>query len=205
MNNFIFIIIWLVLWFGVMGLTNLLFKKRDFSYYKYPFQNLALFILSIFITLWVYRDVVLNYFVDISIGKILLICALFLFWIFVPYIYKNDYFSKRERISYQIPKFFEILFQQICFLGGLLTMGLSPLMFGILFFVVHIPIIFFIPSKFFLFPILGSLAGGIIFAYLQLQGVAGFLLAFFIHLVFWATTHYLFSINRMFGIVPIKR
>lgn len=198
------IIIWLIFWSSALGITNYLFKKHGVTYYEKSWQHTLFFILLSLTLFVVYQDQFFIYFNDISLWHFMVVLFLFILWLSVPKLYKNDYYAKKERFGYQLPKFFEILFQDICFLGGLLTFGISPTMFGLVFFVVHIPAIFLLPKKFALLPISGSLFGGLIFAHLQSQGVFGFLVALFIHLLFWATLHYALQKNIL-GITPLKR
>jgi hypothetical protein len=198
------IIIWIVFWFSVMGLPNYLFKKYKITYYENPWKHTLFFFFSIVMLFAVYQNVYAVYFNTFSSYHLLVVCCLFLVYLFVPVACHNEYYTKKELLGYQLPKFFEILFQQFCFLGGLLTFGVSPIMFGILFFVVHVPAIFLLPKKFALFPIIASLAGGLVFAYLQSYGISGFLIALSIHLLFWASFHHALTKNLL-GIIPIKR
>jgi len=172
----IWIIIWLIFWFSIMGLPNYLFKKYKITYYQNSWQHTLFFIFSSIILFIVYQNYFSSYFNNFSLYYLLIILCLFLLWLFLPAIYKNDYYTKKERFGYQLPKFFEVLFQQFCFLAGLLTFGISPIAFGTLFFVVHIPMLFFAPKKFVFFISAGSLIGGLIFAYLQSYGIFGFLI-----------------------------
>lgn len=198
------IIIWLFFWISALGITNFLFKKHGITYYEKSWQHTLFFIVFCLILSVVYQNQFLVYFNNLSWYHFLTALLLFTLWLSVPTLYKNDYYAKKERFGYQLPKFFEILFQDICFLGGLLTFGISPTMFGLVFFLVHIPAVFLLPKKFALLPIFGSLFGGFIFAHLQIQGISGFLIALFIHLLFWATLHYALQKNLL-GITPLKR
>ncbi len=203
----IWVIIWLFFWASALGLTNYLFKKHNITYYEKSWQHTIFFLVLSLILFVVYKSYFVIYFNNLSLLHLAVVLALFIIWLFIPNIYKNDYYNKKDRFGYQLPKFFEILFQDICFLGGLLTFGLSPTAFGLVFFVVHIPAIFILPKKFALLPIIGSLFGGLIFAYLQSQGILGFLIAFSIHLSFWSILHYALSKseNGFWGIMPLKR
>lgn len=198
------IIIWLFFWSSALGITNYLFKKHGVTYYEKSWQHTFFFIILCLILSILYKNQFLSYFSSFSLYHFLVVLLLFILWLSVPKLYKNDYYAKNERFGYQLPKFFEILFQDICFLGGLLTFGISPTMFGLVFFVVHIPAVFLLPKKFTLLPIFGSLFGGLIFAHLQIQGISGFLTALSIHLLFWATLHYALQKNLL-GITPLKR
>lgn len=198
------IIIWLFFWTSALGITNYLFKKHGITYYEKSWQHTLFFIALCLILFAVYQNQFLVYFNNLSWYHFLTALLLFTLWLSAPNFYKNDYYAKKERFGYQLPKFFEILFQDICFLGGLLTFGISPTMFGLVFFLVHIPAVFLLPKKFALLPIFGSLFGGFIFAHLQIQGISGFLIALFIHLLFWATLHYVLQRNLL-GITPLKR
>ena len=202
----IWIPIWLIFWFGVMGAPNHLFKKYGIAYYKYSWQHTIFFILATAILGFVYRSQFAVYFQSLPSYFLLVIALLFLLWIFVPFLYSKDYFTRKERFGYQLPKFFEILFLHLCFLGGLLTFGFSPIAFGLVFFAVHVPILFWLPKKFALMPVMGSLVGGVIFATLQSFGVSGFLVSLLIHLFFWSAFHFLLSSKKGFlGIIPVKR
>ncbi|MFZ2523370.1 MAG: hypothetical protein WAW92_03200 [Minisyncoccia bacterium] len=198
------IIIWLFFWVSGLGITNYLFKKHNITYYEKSWEHTLLFIVLSIILFIVYRNQFSVYFHNFSLPYLLTIILLFVLWLSVPTLYKNDYYTKKERFGYQLPKFFEILFQDICFLGGLLTFGISPIMFGLFFFVVHIPAVFLLPKKFALLPIFGSLFGGLIFAHFQSQGILGFLIALCIHLSFWAILHYVLQKNIL-GVTPLKR
>jgi hypothetical protein len=193
------------MWFGIMGLPNYLFKKYKITYYKKPWQHVLFYIFSIIILFIIYKDFFSMYFNKLSVYFFLAILFLFLFWIFIPSTYKNDYYLKKERFHYQLPKFFEIMFQQLCFLGGLLTFGVSPVVFGLVFFVAHIPMVFLISRKFSLSVIAASLIGGLIFAYLQSQGILGFLTSLSLHLAFWLVFHNILSRQYFLGIMPVKR
>ena len=187
-----------------MGITNYLFKRYKVTYHEKSWQHTLFFIALCLILFGVYQNQFLVYFNNLSFYHFFTILLLFILWLSAPAFYKNDYYAKKERFGYQLPKFFEILFQDICFLGGLLTFGISPTMFGLVFFIVHIPAVFLLPKRFALLPIFGSLFGGIIFAHLQIQGISGFLTALSIHLLFWATLHYALQKNLL-GITPLKR
>lgn len=198
------IAVWIMLWGIVMGFPNYLYKKYKITYYKYWWQHTLFFLFFNVILFIFYQNPFSVYFNNFSIYNLLIILGLFLLYFFIPATYKNNVYTKKEILGYQLPKFFEILFQQLCFLGGLLTFGVSPITFGILFFVVHIPVIFLLPKKFALFPITASLAGGFIFAHLQSYGINGFLISLSIHLLFWLVFHYLLIKNYL-GITPLKR
>jgi len=199
------IIIWLIFWVSVMGLPNYLFKKYKVTYYQNSWQHTLFYIFSLIILFIVYERFFFIYFYNIPAYFLLFILCLLLFWFFLPVMYKDDYYTKKERFKYQLPKFFEIIFQQLCFLGGLLTFGVSPVLFSLIFFVVHIPMILLIPRKF-AFPVVGfSFVGGLIFAYLQSFGINGFLISLSVHLLFYLIFHY-FLIKKYFqGIIFIKR
>lgn len=199
------LLIWLVLWFGVMGLPVYLFKKYGVTLYQKSYQHTFFYILSILLLLVVYNRFYQVYFQNLSIYSLLIVAGLCIFWLLVPRIYKQDYYTTAERFRYQVPKFFDILFQQLCFLGGLLTFNISPFMLGVIFFLVHLPGVFFLPTKFALFVSAGSLVGGLVFAYLQSQGVPGFLIALTIHLFFWIAFHYSITSTKLLKMTPIKR
>lgn len=198
------ITIWIILWTTVMGLPNYLYKKYKITYYQNWWQHTLFFISFLTILFIVYQNQYSIYFNNFSLHNLLIILGLFLLYFFIPATYKNTVYNKKEILGYQLPKFFEILFQQLCFLGGLLTFGVSPIAFGILFFIVHVPVIFLLPKKFAVFPITASLVGGLIFAHLQSYGIYGFLISFSIHLLFWLVFHYLL-IKNFLGITPLKR
>ena len=199
----VWIIIWLFFWICVMGLPIYLFKKYKITLYEKSWQHTIFYIFSLLVLLIVYRNYFADYFSELPLYP--LIAVLLFFWFFISVKYKNDYYSEEERFNYQLPKFFEIVYQQLCFLGGLLTFGTSPVVFGLIFFAVHTPFVFFVPKKFAFFVTGGSLGGGLIFAYLQSQGVLGFLISFFLHLSFWFVFHYMLTKKYLVGVVPIKR
>ncbi len=201
---YFWVITWLLFWTTALGVTTYIFKKYKVTYYEKSWQHTLFFIFLSLALFVVYHKQFIFYFENISFGHIVTILSLFIAWFLIPAIYKKDWYTKKERSGYQLPKFFEILFQDICFLGGLLTFGVSPVTFGLIFFIVHIPGIFLLPKKFALLPITASLFGGLIFAYLQSKGILGFLIAFFIHLSFWASLHYTLS-KKIFGLTPLKR
>lgn len=201
------VLIWLFFWVGALGVTNFLFKKHKVTYYENPWQHSVFYLAFSLLLIGVYQSQFSLYFDSLSLYHVLIVLLLFVGWLVVPAFYKNDYYSKKERLGYQVPKFFEVLFQDLCFLGGLLTFGVSPTMFGLVFFIVHIPAVFFLPKKLALLPVFSSLFGGLVFAHLQSQGIPGFLSVLFIHLLFWIVLHYVLSrSNRsLFGITPVKR
>ena len=199
------ITIWIVLWGFFMGLPNYLFKKYKINYHEYSWQHSLFYIFSIFIVCAVYKDFFALYFVDIK-SVLTFFVLFFAIWILIPRLFKKDYYnSKKERLLYQIPKFFEILFQQFCFLGGLLTFGFAPAIFGLVFFFLHIPVLLFIPKSFSLVFISGSLVGGIIFASAQSFGSYGFIISLLIHLVFYLSFHALLTSGRLPNISPHRR
>lgn len=203
--TFYVFITWLLFWFSVMAIPNYLFKKYNFTYYQNPTTNSIFYILSIIVIGLVYKNSFIQYSANFSNTHILILLVLFLSWILVPKLYKNDYYTKQERCNYQIPKFFEILYQQVCFLAGVLTFGVSPLIFGIIFFIVHIPSALFIPRKFAFFFTSASLVGGIVFASFQSLGIFGFLISFATHLLFYIAFHFALSRKAFLGDVPHKR
>lgn len=200
-----YIITWLAFWLVGMGLPNYFFKKYKITYFENPWKHTVFFALLSSLVCIFYKSYFLSYFQSIPSFFWLAVTLLFLMWLIVPNFYKDDYYTKKERLNYQLPKFFEIVFQQLCFLGGLLTFGVTPLVFGLIFFLVHIPMFFFVSKKFALVPITGSLFGGIVIAYLQSMGVLGLIASLLIHLLFWSTVHYFISKKQFFGVEPIKR
>jgi len=203
--NIVWIIVWLIFWFGVMGSTVFLFKKYKITYYEKYWQHSIFFILSIVILLIIYKQAILPYFNQISTCNLVAFLSMIILWFVVPRFYKNDYFTKEERLQHQMPKFFEVLFQQLCFLGGLLTFGVSPIVFGVTFFIVHLPNFIFLPKKFAMFPTISSLFGGLIFSYLQSKGVSGFLFSLSLHLLSYLVFYYVLSKKVFASVVPIKR
>ena len=198
--------IWLIFWVSVMGLPIYLFKRYHITLHQNSWQHTSFYIFATITLFWVYHKFFFGYFVSPYIYNSLFILALFIIWLLAPFTYQQDYYTRSERLRYQVPKFFDIIFQQLCFLGGLLTIGFSPFGFALMFFIVHIPGVFFLSNKFAAFVAIGSLLGGLIFAYLQSLGNAGFLVALTIHLLFWIVFHFLLSGKTQFlGIVPIKR
>lgn len=197
------IIIWFIFWISVMGLPIYFFKKYKITLYEKPWEHTLFYVLSLVILLIVYRNPFSTYFKNAPIYLWLII--LFLFLLFVTVKYQNDYYTNKERFNYQLPKFFDILFQQLCFLGGLLTFGFSPVIFALVFFAVHTPFVFFVPKNFAFFVTGGSLVGGLIFAYLQSQGIVGLIISLSLHLSFWFVFHYALSNKYLGSVVPIKR
>lgn len=199
------IVIWLVFWVVVMGLPNYLFKKYKITYYENSWQHTVFYFFSLIILGAVYRDYFSQYFIELSLVQILATLGLFFVWVLIPAVYKNDYYTKSERFSYQLPKFFEILFQQLCFLAGLLTFGFAPVGFGLVFFAIHLPVMFLISKKFAYVFIVSSLLGGLIFSYLQSQGINGFLYSLSLHFLFYIAFHLTLSYEPFLGTVPHKR
>jgi len=196
---------WLAFWILVMGVKDYFFKKYKITYYQYSWQHTLFFIVSLVLLCFVYKNSFESYFQNQYGLVIPSILILLVSWLTVPNFYKKDYFTRKERFAYGVPKFFEILFQQLGFLAGLLTFNLSPVLFGLVFFLMHLPVLFFISRTFALTFIGGSLVGGIIFAYLQSFGVKGFLLSVFIHFFFYVLFHALLSSGRFPKITPHKR
>lgn len=196
-------LIWLIFWIAGIGLPIYLFKKYQITFHQKSWQHTLFFIFLIILLFAVYQHPYSAYFNNLPSYSLPLI--FFLFLLFVSASYPNDYHTKQERFGYQLPKFFEIIFQQLCFLGGLLTFGVSPIIFGLIFFAVHTPFVFFVSKKFALFVTAGSLVGGVVFAYLQLLGVWGLMISLFVHLLFWHVFHYMLSTKNFLGIIPIKR
>ncbi len=188
-----------------MGLPIYLFKKHKITLYEKSWQHTLFYIFSLITLCIVYQDPFSLYFNNLSLYSLLVIVCLFLSWLFIPVTYQNDYYTRKERFGYQLPKFFEIVFQQLCFLGGLLTFGVSPIVFGLIFFAVHTPFLFFVSKEFALFVTAGSLVGGLVFAYLQSQGVLGLLVSLSLHLLFWVAFHYALSREHFLGVTPLKR
>jgi hypothetical protein len=194
-----------VLWFGAMGLPLYAFEKYGLTFYKQTYQTTLFYICCIVVLFAVYHNFYVIYFKSLPAYIPLVILAQFLSWVILPRIYKQDYYTSAERFRYQVPKFFDILFQQLCFLGALLTFNISPLILGTLFFLAHLPGVFFLPIKFALFVSTGSLLGGLLFAYLQSEGTTGFFIALTIHLFFWIAFHYTITSTRLLKITPVKR
>ncbi len=188
-----------------MGLPLYLFKKQGITFHQRPWQHVTFYLLSLVTIGIVYKHSFFSYFNNFPSYYFLLILVPVLFWFIVPMIYRNDWFSKKERFNYQLSMFFNIVFQQFCFLGGLLTFGVSPLVFGFVFFIIHLPFVFFVQKKFAILVTVSSLAGGLIFAYLQSLGVYGFLVSLTVQLLFWSVLHFSLSIRPFLGIVLVKR
>lgn len=201
----IWLLIWLVLWFGAMGLPLYTFEKYGLTFYKQTYQTTLFYMCCITILFAIYHNFYFIYFKNLPVYTPLIILTQFFAWVILPRIYKQDYYTSTERLRYQVAKFFDILFQQLCFLGALLTFNISPLALGVLFSLVHLPGVFFLPTKFALFVSAGSLVGGLLFAYLQSEGVTGFLIALTIHLFFWIAFHYTITSTKLLKIAPIKR
>jgi len=117
------LIIWLILWFGAMGLPNYLFKKYNITYYENSWQHTLFFIVLSLILFVVYQNQFFIYFNCLNIGHLIAFISLFILWLFVSNLYKKDYYSKKERFCYQLPKFFEIFFQDIFFWVAYLPFG----------------------------------------------------------------------------------
>lgn len=201
----IWIPIWFIFWIGVLGIPNYLFKKYKITFYKYPWQHVIFYTVALIALFFVYQEPLLYYFQNISLIFFFILFGILLLWLLVPKCYQKDYFNKKERLHYQIPKFFDVVFQQCGFLAGLLTFGVSPIYFGLIFFLTHLPLVFFIPKKYAFVFSFGSLFGGIAFSLLHIQGVYGFLFALFLHLFFYAGFHYILSRKRLLGETPHKR
>lgn len=199
------IIIWFIFWTSTLGLPIFLFKKYKITYYEKSWQHTLFFMSALVILIIVYQKFFTVYFKGVSKYSILIVLFLFLMWLLIPATYQNDYYTKKERFNYQLPRFFDIFFQQLCFLGGLQTFGVSYLTFGLIFFAVHIPLVFFVPKKFAMVVVTLSLVGGLIFAYLQSRGVQGFIFSLSIHLSAWIVFHHFLTRKQFLGIVPIKR
>lgn len=182
------LIFWLVVWGIFLGLPQLAYKLKgnNFLYQNKPYLYTIWFLIGIIVSSIFYKKYLLNYFQDNYTLLVIGILLIVVFYICIKT--KNIHSSEKKEkynISFKIPKIFEILFQQVTFLGGLLTFNLNPIVYGLLFFLIHIPLVFLLPKRFSHSFIIGSLFGGIIFAFLQSWNMFGFLLTVFFHFTFY--------------------
>lgn len=171
-----------------IGIPQLLYRVygKSFLYQNKSCTYTGWFLMGNILTILYYKKYLINYFDN----NYLLLClgtvCIVLLYFFVKTKNVHDIESKSTyNLKFKVPKIFEISFQQITFLAGLLSFGISPLFYGILFFGIHIPLVFVLPKRFSYSFIGGSLFGGIIFAYLHTMGVFGFLLATLVHFLFY--------------------
>jgi hypothetical protein len=180
---------WLALWSLALGVPNLLFWLRGITYQKAPW-SFTLFFLGMGAVTWeVYHSVFLSYIADWNVLHIATFIGVAAVWFISPWWYRRKDNDAVTRWQYQLPKFSELLFQQIVFLGGLLTFGVSPFRFAATFFVMHLVLMVLMEWRFASLFVAGSLVGGMTFAYLHLQGMYGFIVACLVHVLFYIAFH----------------
>ncbi len=187
--QFISIATWFFMWIVWMGLPNYAFKKWKCTYHQYPFINTLWYITGI--TFWciVYFPHLQQYFfaqANFSVVTLLLSLPIL---IFIPRYFHRDFFTPKERANYHFVKYFDVLCQQVGFLCGLLTFWIGAFGFGMVFFLTHFLLIFFIPRNSALTFSGASLIGGLLFSFLHARGPVGFMVAFFIHRLFYIFLH----------------
>lgn len=204
-----YIILWLAMWFGIMGIPNYFFGIGRTNYYQQPIRNIVWYTAGISVLVYVfysslekYFDPILNNF-ESQLFFIAISIIFLVIWIVVPLFLHNDYYNNsRERTSYQMTKIFEILFQQLCFLSGFILFDLPWYIFGVIFFVIHLPVPLIIPRRLGIITAAASLPGGLIFALLHSYGPIGFLVATTIHCTFYLMLPFIYSFRK---IRPVKR
>lgn len=187
--TYIAYIIWILVWFIVMGVPNYLFGKGLTDYTKHTILHSLWFIFGCVVLYVSYKDYLLGYFADSITIQITSLVTLSFLWLFVVpvVIEKWDlYQDMTNRYRYNIVKVFEVLLQQLCLLSGYLAFDLPWYYFALIFFIIHTPVPYIIPKRLGFITMIASLPGGALFALLYSLSPIGFFLAFGLHLAFYA-------------------
>ena len=197
--------IWLILAALFWGLPTYLYGKGKITFIDRPLSHSAWFLLGIVVTILIFKTNFFIYFSGISTAFVVLFAAVSLAWLLSPYVYPHEHLSRLERAKYQPTKFLEILLQQVLFLAGLLILGENWILFGLLFFAVHLPFLFFLPFRIISVTASFSLPGGLLFAFLQSIGPFGFLASLSLHLLFYAGFHIVMVSGYFPNFKPYRR
>lgn len=198
-------LVWLILWFGIMGLPNYFFGKGKTSYWEHPLRNIIWYSFGLLCIFLIYNDFLFAYFThnQNQIAFLIVCITTFIVWIIFPFFLHKDYYQNyNQRLRYQITKIFDITFQQMCLLSGFLLLDVAWYLFGIIFFLIHIPVPFIIPKRLGIITAAASLPGGIVFGYLISLGPIGFVCGVALHFAFYITIPFVYSFTQ---IKPVQR
>jgi hypothetical protein len=192
------LLIWLALATAFWGLPTYLYGTGRVTFIDRPVSHSAWFLLGIAITIATFNEKFVAYFADVSASFVLLILLVLAMWLLSPLLLPRDHLTFVERLKYQPTKFIEVFLQQVLFLAGLLIFNENWILFGLLFFAVHLPFFFFLPLRIISVTASASLPGGFLFAYLQSFGPIGFVASLGLHMLFYAC----FNIALASGLIP---
>jgi len=197
---------WIIIWYGAFAGYYLVLKKKNINYRNHPLSIVAWYVvMGIAGALAFHARLasVIAYHEDrvfMIIGTLMVISAL------VAWYYA---LVTRENVSLKVSrdvflaKTSEIFFQQlmiwilVALCRGLVRGVSDVLIFAVIFFFIHIPLMFVISWKEGIFFIAASLFGGIVFALCVIFIPEGWLFALAVHIIFYT---YVESQKEIWGI-----
>ena len=193
-NGSMNIFLWIFIWYAAFAGYYLFFKKRNILYKNNPKLIVGWYGLMGLIGIFVFHTqlkgvIVGGTILSEMIGVFIVLVSLILWY---KSLVKRDYVEHEHSKNVFFSKTTEIIFQQIMvwslfgILQGVLLVINPIILFGIVFFMVHIPFLAVIAWKKAAFFVLASIFGGIIFALCLAHVPSGYLIALAIHIGFYA-------------------
>lgn len=188
------ILIWVFIWYAAFAGYYLFLKKRNILYKNRPRVVVGWYAAMSLLGLIIFRAEIKwalmgNKPLFAMMGLLLVVVALVLWYHSLT---KRDYVPFDVSRNVFLSKTAEIIFQQIMvwilfgILQGILLVINPVILFTLVFFIIHVPLMLVIPLKKAMFFVTASLLGGIIFAICLTYIPSGYLIALVIHIGFYA-------------------
>jgi hypothetical protein len=206
-NHYYLISIWAAYWLLIFGATLIFFKPMGYNYEDAPLFNFLYFTCFAYLGLTLFETKKLsNLYHQLNRSYLLKILATYIFYLLLTSLLamlfpitseKTALFKKWNImfIEFSLPtslaKSAEILFQQTLTFSLVMRLidifkdkKITIVMFGVAFFIIHIPLLIFMPDSgwFFIIPAVGA---GVLFAASIVNYQKGLILSHVIHLGFY--------------------
>jgi hypothetical protein len=199
------ILIWILIWYAAFAGYYLFFKKRNILYKNRPKLIIGWYALISLIGIFVFHTqlklAVVNSTISSEVLGLLIVATSLVVW--YKALIGRGYVEREVSRNIFLSKTSEIIFQQVFvwalfgILQGVLLIINPVVLFTLVFFIIHIPLLLVIPWKKAMFFVAASLVGGVVFAICLLYVPSGYLLALAIHTGFYAAVA---SKKRIWGI-----
>ncbi len=188
------ILLWIFIWYTAFAGYYLFFKKRNILYKNRPKLIVGWYglmgVIGIFVFHTQLKLAAMNSTIIFELlGLFVVIISLVLWY---KSLVKRDYVEREASRNIFLSKTGEIVFQQVLvwalfgILQGVLLVIHPIILFTLVFFIIHIPLMLVISWKKGLFFVVASLLGGVIFATCLIVIPSGYLFALAIHIGFYA-------------------
>ena len=188
------IFIWILIWYGAFAGYYALFKKKDILYKNSPGTIAGWYVVATLIGVVVYFDPLKMVLAGTSIKMLLIGIAIVLVagFIWRMLLVRRSYVDKETSKNIFASKTAEIIFQQVMIwaLAGMLlesSMGGDFVgLFTVIFFIIHIPLLFVLSMKKGTAFVVASIVGGLVFGFCIVYIPGGWLFALALHIAFYA-------------------